>query len=380
MSKFSFLSKKSLLFVTLLIACGHIQKVQSGAVHVMVYNVENLFDTQHDEGKNDFTYLPKNFPGKKAECEKIDYARYRKECLKTDWSQTHLALKISQIEKVIAAYQKDHKVQPALLGLVEVENQNVVAQLATKLGYSKFVVSNSPDKRGVDVALLYHESSKLKLINSKELVIQGEHFKQRPTRNILEAQFLVGGKYKLFVYVNHWPSLGNPTEARLAAAQTLSERIRLLKEKDSSAHFMAIGDFNTIPENYPHPFHSFIFKDGLMNDVHTSFMEDQKIAWNIKNGFPPGTYFYAKKMQWNLLDRIFYDANLKDTKGLELQHKSYQIFSKPFMTTSYIYQQKGDYLAGSQVQNIPKRYQHHLSAPSKQGFSDHFPLVVQLSY
>lgn len=373
-------SKKSLVFMLFLLACGHIQKVQSGSMHVMVYNVENLFDASHDQGKNDFAYLPKKFPGKKVECEKIKYYRYRNECLSADWNEAKLEVKLNQVAKVLGAYKEEFQVQPAILGLVEVENEAVVKRLAKKLGYAKTIVTNSPDKRGVDVALLVQESKSLKVINFREHILKDEYFKQRPTRNILEVTLKVSGKYELIVFVNHWPSLGNPTAARLVAAETLAKRITQLQAENGKRHFLVMGDFNTIPENHPHPFHTHLFKEGLLSDLHSTYMDDRKISWDKKNSQPPGSYFYGKNMQWNLLDRIFFSKTLKDQKGLELSHKSYRIFSKPFMTTSYIYQKKGDYLAGSQVQNTPKRYQHHLSDPAKQGFSDHFPLAVQLFY
>jgi endonuclease/exonuclease/phosphatase family metal-dependent hydrolase len=376
-------NKKSLLFLFVLLACGHIKQAQSGSFHVMVYNVENLFDAQHDEGKNDFTYLSKKFPTKESECNKIGYKRYRRECLRLDWTADKVDFKLSQVEKVIRAFQKSHskeKTPPAVLGLVEVENENVVSKLAKKLNYKKFVVTNSPDKRGVDVALLINEDKKLKYVSHKEHLLKDEYFKSKPTRNILEVKLRVGGKYDLYVFVNHWPSLGNPTSTRLVAAKTVQERIKSLKKENKLNHFLVMGDFNTIPENHPHPFHTHLLKDNLLYDTHATFMKDRKVSWNKKNATPPGSYFYARKMQWNLLDRIFYDGNLKDNSSLEIVPSSYRIFSAPFMTTSYIYQQKGDYLAGSQVQNIPNRYKHNESDNTKQGYSDHFPVSVQLQW
>lgn len=377
------MNKKSLLFLFVLFACGHIRNAQSGSFHVMVYNVENLFDAKHDEGKNDFTYLAKSYASKEKECKKISYKRYRNECLKLNWTDEKFEFKLGQVEKVIKAYQKDHakdKAQPAILGLVEVENENVVSKLAKRLGYNKFVVTNSPDKRGVDVALMIKEGKQLKVLSHKEHVLEADYFKSKPTRNILEVQISVNGKYELYVFVNHWPSLGNPTSTRLEAAKKVQSRILQLKKEKKQRHFLVMGDFNTIPENHPHPFHTHLYKDELLFDLHSAFIEDRKVGWHKKNAMPPGTYFYARKMQWNLLDRIFFDKNLKDGDSLEIVPSTYQIFSAPFMTTSYIYQKKGDYLAGSQVQNVPKRYDHGAKDNSQQGYSDHFPVSVQLHW
>ena len=349
----------------------------------MVYNVENLFDTTHDEGKSDYTYLAKTHPHKEKGCQKIKYKRYREECLKLDWTAEKYAMKINQVTKVIEAFQAQHvenNSQPAILGLVEVENEKVVASLAKRLGYNKFVITNSPDKRGIDVALLVKENRKLKILSHVEHVLESDYFKSKPTRNILEVKLLVDGKFDLFVFVNHWPSLANPTSTRLSAAKTLQVRILNLKKTNPQGHFLVLGDFNTIDENHPHPFHSYFYKDNLLFDLHSNFLSDRKIKWSRKQSMPPGTYFYARKMQWNLLDRIFYDKNLSDGSRLEILPSTYKIFSLPFMTKSYFYQKKGDYLAGSQVQNVPRRYDHGEKNPLQQGYSDHFPIFVKLSY
>lgn len=372
---------KVLLFLTIVVACAQIDKVQSKSLEIMVYNVENLFDAQHDQGKNDFTFLPKKFPGKLNECKKINYHKYRKECESLDWNNEKVLLKLNQIKKVVDEAMKDrNKSQlPDIFALVEIENAKVVSELSKKLGYQDFVVSDSPDKRGVDLALLYN-SKKMKLIKKEEIVLKDKYFEKKPTRNILVVQLKVDGKHDLFVMINHWPSLGNPTFTRLVAAKAVAEKIKSIKAKNKDANVLVVGDFNTIPENHPHPFHTHLFAENLLMDLHTKYKDDRKIPWHVKNKMPLGTYFYARGMSWNLLDRIFFDQNLADKKGMSLDHQTYEIFSRPFLTTSYLYQKDGEYLTGSQVNNIPKRYDHKKTVPKEQGFSDHFPILVKLNY
>ena len=346
------------------------------SLEVMVYNVENLFDIKHDEGKNDWTFLPEDAKGKKEACKKVKSSYRQKECFETDWAKDNLEVKLENIEKMVV---RDDKL-PDILALVEIENEAVIAQLAKVLGYKKFVVSNSPDKRGIDLAILWKEGSDLKFSSKNELVVKGEYFKNRPTRNILEVEFKVGKKEKLTVFVNHWPSLGNPTEARLAAANTLTSRTKAILKKNPSQNILSVGDFNTIDSNYPHPFKSVLYTDDLFTDLHSTFKKDKSISWNIKNQMAPGSYFYGRGMTWNLLDRIFYTKGLVDSKGLELDISTYRIHSPSFATKTYEYRKKGKYLYGSTIKGTPFRAEHNSTSNKRAGYSDHFPLIVQLKY
>jgi len=131
---------------------------QARTLQVMSYNVENLFDAQHDEGKNDWTFVPKNTPGKKEACQEEKNKHRRKECMDYDWTEQKLEMKLSQIKDVVTK----ERALPDFLGVVEVENPHVIAMLAKKLGYENFEMTESPDKRGVDVALMYKNDSTVK--------------------------------------------------------------------------------------------------------------------------------------------------------------------------------------------------------------------------
>lgn len=341
----------------------------------MAYNVENLFDTHHDSEKEDWTFLPKATPGKKGACGKISYFRYRRECFDTDWTEAKLGLKIQKIKKIVGS-EKD---RPDFLALVEVENALVVGRLAKELGYEKFYVTDSPDQRGVDVALLYRSDKKIQFVGMKEHVVKGEYFKDRPTRNILEVEFtLAESQVPLSIFVNHWPSQGNPVLARMRAAHTLKERIAQIVQKNSSHHVVAVGDFNTVPLDYPHPFNDILLKDFPLFDLHTEFMSDKNIDQKKKKNMPPGTYFYAKEMAWNLLDRVFYSKSLRDGKGLEMVKKSYAIYAPKFAQSKYTYRSKDQYLFGTEITGVPERYDFSQTTAAEVGLSDHFPLVFSL--
>ncbi len=339
---------------------------------VLSYNVENFFDTSKDEGKNDWTFLPSEFKGKKAECEKIGYWRYKEACQQIDWTDEKVDLKLTQIKK----YVESLKTKPQFIGLSEIENEAIVAKIAKSLGYSKFVVSKSPDRRGIDVALLFNELDDLKMTSMREHVLKDKYFVKKPTRNILEVSFLLNKKEKLTFFVNHWPSLGNPTEARIVAASSLKKRMQALNKKGH--HLIALGDFNTIPENNPRPFEDVLLKNTGFSDVHDLFMSDRNIAKALKKEMPLGTYFYAPKMSWNRLDRIIINKRLNDGKKLELVKKSYSIHNPNFSTTDHRYEKGAN--KGSIIKGVPAAYDHKTNSRRKAGYSDHFGVVVEFSY
>src|SRR5262249_17752947 len=146
------------------------------------------------------------------------------------------------------------------LSVEEVENSNVIAMLAKELGYAKYKVTDSPDERGVDVAILYNED-KLTFVSSAEKEIKDGNLK---TRNLLVVNFSVKGASNeiLGVYANHWPSQGKKPEARMAAANALKDFVEEQSGKRAAerSHYHAIlaGDFNTIDSDRPHPFHEII--------------------------------------------------------------------------------------------------------------------------
>lgn len=350
---------------------------EAKTLQVMSYNVENLFDAKHDvvngKDKKDWTFLPKNAPGKKEACLGERNKHHRKECLESDWTEAKVNLKISQINDVVT---KKQTTLPDFLGLVEVENSNVISQLAKKLGYENFEMTESPDERGVDVALMYKKSNAIQKISRNELVVPVDF----PTRNILEVEFLIEGKYPLTIFVNHWPSLANPDSWRVKAAEILTARTQEILKKNPDMSILAIGDFNTIDDNSPHPFKTVLFRDNLFSDVEQTFMEDKHVDEKIKKAMPPGTYYFSPKDQWNYLDHMFVTKNLMDGKGIEVVSKSFEIYAPAFATFDLkkkFYDGEGKNV---KIVVVPKRFDPDGTSKETIGFSDHFPILVKLEY
>ena len=104
---------------------------------IACYNLENLFDTIHDEGKNDFEYLPDGL---------------------NEWTDVKYQKKLHNMAKVIKAMKEENSVYHAVLGVSEIENRHVLEDLVNdpQIADAGYMISHfdGPDNRGVDVALL----------------------------------------------------------------------------------------------------------------------------------------------------------------------------------------------------------------------------------
>lgn len=339
---------------------GYVLPVAPNEIKIAAYNVENLFDTYDEPGKQDATFLPKTAPAKKTECPTLS-TTYRDKCFNTDWTPPKLEAKLFNLKRAIDA-QGPH---PDILALAEVENDAVVRALATKLGYRNWVITDGPDKRGIDVALLWRPE-KVQFVAHKSLLIP-----RLTTRPVLKALFRVraaregrvGGE--LVVYVNHWPSQASPTADRVTAAQTVRREIDAdTKMFGPDYHAVVLGDFNSTETETPHPIRDVLLDarwKNTMKDAH----ELSDASNNPMNGImPQGSYFYRSR--WNRLDKIIVSASLHDGSGFEVIPESFRVVAPAFMTTL------------KSGKRVPYRCDHNQIDPGRQGFSDHFPIAVKL--
>jgi len=311
---------------------------------VMQYNAENFFDTKHDSGTKDFTYLPlevkKSLPGHEEECDLMT-GYYRKQCKYLDWNEARFTKKIINLSKVIKSFDKSGR-GPDIVFLQEVENANVLNKLRTKgldkLGYRYQVLIEGDDSRGIDVGLI----SKYPVISSRHhsLIINGTKL---DTRGILEVALNVSGK-KVVVFINHWPSQNNPAEERAASAKLLSQ----LADNVSGDLIMATGDFNTLETDSPYSF------DYLQN-----FVDAETEARKSGVLLNPGTHYY--RGEWSSLDRIFIHKN----SVLKPDFSKFNIMIHPFMMETDV--RTGD--------EIPMRS----DAETGYGYSDHLPLTLEFA-
>ncbi|MCB0350477.1 MAG: hypothetical protein KDD38_04800 [Bdellovibrionales bacterium] len=334
--------------------------VSSKELKIMSYNVQNLFDATHDSGKNDYEFLPSKSPQKKNCPTK---GRGSKACTGLDWTKEKVDLKIQQIVKAVAAQGS----LPEILVLTEVENKGVVKQLSDALGYDDFVMTTSPDARGIDCAVLYKED-KLKPLDFFELTVADALY---PTRNLSVMLFelddnLGGGVFGVFP--NHWPSQGNPTKARSVVANTLREFIDDVRSdyKKETFHYVVTGDFNTTEKDSPHPIDTVLLDpkwDASLINVRALAIKEKS---PMISKMPPATYYYEPENAWNEFDRFFINPELNDRRGLEIDSHSYRIHAPDLVTKT-----------SKNGNAVPFRYNHHSTSKNTLGYSDHFAVVVK---
>lgn len=348
---------------------------------VVSYNVLNLFDNEHDEGKEDWTFLPKGAPGKDAYCkiQKIPY--YREECEKIDWTEERLSWKLSQIAKVIRL-QGD---LPDLLAVSEIENERVAGMLAKVLGYSQFKVTDSGGSRGIDVCLFY-KTDKIKFLESEEIVVKGSDFESHPTRNILRVHFSLKAQptHVLGVYVNHWPSQTAGPSKRVVVAENLQKAIDQHTNKVGSANYstIVVGDFNTVEKESPNAFDSVLesatWKNALIDAQKTGMAGRHP----LKSKMPVNSYFYPSDNSWDKLDRILFSANAssttKATGGIEFIPNSFRIVAAKTLTKIYEFTNPKSPHFGKKVPMVPIRYNFFAENEKEvSGYSDHLPVVAK---
>ena len=287
-------------------------------------NCENLFDCYHDSLKQDTEWLP---------------ASVRK------WTPDRYWRKVNNIGQEILSCQEDGF--PDLVALVEVENDSVLRDLTRRsllrnAGY-QYLMTQSPDVRGIDVALLYQPFS-FRPICYDELDVQPLEG-MRPTRDILYVQGETMNGDTLHVFVVHAPSRYGGEKATRPNRRVVMERIvGALHLLPPDAKVIVAGDFNDYADSSSL---QYLEEHGLHNVT-----KDVVGSHGAK-----GTYRY--KGRWQSIDHVLVSTVLCDSVAQTFVHdapflleedKKYGGF-KPFRTyNGYRYQR---------------------------GFSDHLPLVVR---
>lgn len=311
---------------------------------VMFYNVENLFDTKKDSLKNDDEFLPDGF---------------------MRWTPYKYWEKLRNITRVITAVGGMQS--PALVGLCEVENDSVVFDLTRRSPLRaqeyEYIITNSPDERGIDVALLY-QRHQFKLLEKNEYEVVFQDKTTRPTRNLLHAVGKIINGDTLDVFVCHWPSRsGGQKEsepARLDAAQLLRSKTDSLFATRQKANIVIMGDFNDHPDNR-----------SLYQTLGAKSVNDSISANTLHNMFYHrlrdadfGTYSFQGR--WEILDQFIVSGNLlSQMHTLKIKDNSAHVFKPNFLLREGRFGNKEPFRT-----NLGPRYLG--------GFSDHLPVYMDI--
>jgi predicted extracellular nuclease len=314
---------------------------------VMFYNVENLFDTLDDPTKNDNDFLP---DGKK------------------NWTDERLTHKLNQLAKVIEHVGQERL--PDIIGLCEVENQKVLTFLLqrTKLKeYDYFTIHfDSPDPRGIDVALLYRKSTfKPEKFTAYPVVLSSPN-SERNTRDILYTKGKMPSGEHLHVFVNHWSSRVGGAEAsefkRVTAAQNLRRVVDSLFLQSLRSHVLIMGDFNDYPDNRS-------VRETLQANIDSAAERKPGQLYNLMGwqmGEGRGTYNF--KNQWGFLDHFILSGSLLDGRDRTYTHfNQARAYREPFLLQK-----------GKRNPETEKPFSTYDGNKYQGGFSDHLPVIVDL--
>ncbi len=320
------------------------EQVTDNQFTIVAYNVENLFDTIHDQNKFDEEFMPTS---------------------KKKWNTERYHAKLKKLASVIVAINKQEL--PELVGLIEVENRAVLQDLAAErllldTDY-QIVHEESPDARGIDVALLYRPDE-FEYIDHKKLTVTLDSVPNFKTRDILYVRGVASGSDTLHVFVNHWSSRrggeAKSEHKRIRSAEVLKVQTDKILTQNPNAKIVIMGDMNDEPNNKS--VHETLFATN--NQKSDNPLELYNLLFD-KDVNGKGTYNY--RGNWNMIDNmIVSQALLKDDSGYEISTDGAQIFSERFIMFENT--KTGD-LTPSRTYGGPNYYG---------GYSDHLPIYLIL--
>ena len=302
----------------------------SGFFTFVELNCENLFDYLHDEGKQDIEYLP-------------DATRH--------WTKTRYWRKLNNIAQELLSCSDDGI--PDLIALCEVENDSVMRDLTKRsllrnAGY-EYLMTSSPDQRGIDVALLY---SPFTFAPIRSYSIRVEPIKDmRATRDILYVCGETVSGDTLHVFVVHQPSkFGGEKYTRpfrQLVADRVCESVDSIYAVTPNAKLLIAGDFNDTADGNSLQRY---YQHGLQN-----ITKDAKGDNGVE-----GTYRY--KGEWESIDHILASPYIYN-----------KVYSAIIHSSQFLLEDETQY-GGVR----PRRTYNGMRY--QPGYSDHLPLVVRFTF
>ena len=297
------------------------------------FNCENLFDYMHDAGKDDTEFTPEG---------------------SYHWTKTRYWQKLDRTgQALLSCSDADGSNLPDMAVLCEVENDTVMRDLTKRSllrgARYEYVMTNSPDRRGIDVALVYSPFS-FRLLASHAVrvpLVEG----LRPTRDILYVKGLVESGDTLHVVAVHFPSRRGGEKSsrpfRKRAVESLCAVIDSISAVSPQASVVVAGDFNMYGD------------EELMRQVLEHGLTDVSSKAMGENG-ARGTYRYRGR--WGSLDHILVST------GLANRVVSCRVNDATFLT------ENDEKYGGIK----PRR--SFLGPVFRNGFSDHLPLVCRFEW
>ena len=358
---------KLLLLLSFLFLCrmGFSQQ-KSFRIHTLVfYNFENLFDTINDPHTNDDEWTPEGTQR---------------------WTAQKYQQKLENLSRVLTEIGKpENSNTPTFIAGSEIENRGVLEDLVQhpKMALHDYGIIHfdSPDKRGIDVALLFQKKYFLPVsyaniplyIYKKEVedkepdplsedLDQDEVVNTYDNRVFTRDQLLITGFLdgeEINIIVNHWPSRSGgekKTSAFREAAGMLNRKIiDSLQKINPNAKVITLGDLNDGP-----------FNNSIKKALNAKAKKQDVPEFGIYNPFEEmakkGLGTIAFRDSWDIFDQIMVTQSL-----VKNDFSTYQYWKAGIFNKSYLIQNSGQY------KGYPKRH-----SATEVGFSDHFPVYIYL--
>lgn len=311
------------------------------------YNIENLFDTINNEGVTDESYLPVS---------------------KVAWNTERYNHKLDNISRVMKSI--DSTGFPSLFGICEIENIGVIEDLIAhpdilNANYN-ILHKDSPDERGIDVALLYDPSVYTPVTTTFVKPDLWENTDSTTneilTRDILYSVGLVNNSDTLHVFINHWVSRWGGQEKtepnRIKIAQTIKRITDSILGNNPDANIIIAGDLNDNPTD------TSIFHE--LNALETTVSLKNSSLYNLslkKFNDGNGSLYYKS---WDMFDQIIVSTSLlTGNSGLKVNSFDQSVFKEDWM----LYQPKKGPARPSRTASGGRYYG---------GYSDHLPVWIRI--
>jgi hypothetical protein len=327
------------LLFPMLLSC---QESRDG-LRFVFYNVENLFDPFDDSLAADEEFLPGGIRG---------------------WTWNRFEDKLNHIHKVLVAIGGWEP--PELIGLCEVENHFVLHRLVNETPLRKhqyrIIHRDSPDRRGIDVALLYRPDFFIPVrYHYYGVPVQDPH--REPTRDILYVKGIINGGDSLHLLINHWPSRWEGAlesrPKRLAAASILRHILDSLIMADNQSRILVAGDFNDEVTDVS-------LRDSLGVQYSGNQCNDEQLYFPCDSTTPGRSGSLKYRGRWYGFDLILVSGALLRDPAFCVSSDGYKVFAPGFLL------EDDPQWLGSRPFRTYRGYSYH------GGFSDHLPVYIDL--
>lgn len=315
---------------------------------IAFYNLENLFDFEDDPITFDDDRTPEG---------------------KDHWTEAIYRAKLKNMARVLSEIgSASTGTVPTIIGVCEIENRTVLEDLINQDALQSknygIIQFDSPDRRGIDVALIYRKNLFIPThYIAQELLIYDNNdiTKRIYTRDQLVVSGMLDGE-KIHFIINHWPSRSGgearSRPKRIKAAKLTRRIIDSLFSEDPYAKIITMGDFNDDPTSPS--IKTYLNTNGKKRDI------DIKDLYNpMEEMYNKGFGTLAWRDSWNLFDQLIVSSEF-----IKPDYSSYRFYKAGIYNKSYLANSRGRY------KGYP--FRSFANGGYTGGFSDHFPVYLFL--